>query len=205
MELISNKANKVIKVSRYVANKYRQLLLTLTSCDLCGQACTQHLLLCQHCEIDLPTFKQTVVQGDLLNWPAINRALPQITFDHLICLAPYTSPFSDWLTQLKYSGRFEVAKLLAELMAEHLSESLSAVTLNNPIDSIACVPLHISKWQQRGYNQAHLIAKHFAQLIDKPYLSQIINRVKKTTSQVGQSGGARRKNLKGAFTINFFG
>ena len=64
------------------------------------------------------------------------------------------------------------------------------------------VPLHSQKWQSRGYNQAHFIARHFAERVAIPYLDSALERIKKTTSQVGKTGNERRKNLKNAFAIN---
>ena len=68
---------------------FRKLLLQLGQCDLCGEATDQHTLLCAYCLAEIPTFEHEVTQGDLLNWPAINRALPNISFDHLFCLSPF--------------------------------------------------------------------------------------------------------------------
>ena len=67
---------------------------------------------------------------------------------------------------------------------------------------IISVPLHAKKWGIRGYNQAHLLAHTFSQLINYPYEPNLIFRTKKTDDQVGKSGTERRKNLHGAFAIN---
>jgi len=181
--------------------KYQQLLMTFTSCDLCGEPCRQHLLLCQSCHEDLPLFNIELVQGDLLNWPAVNQALPEIEFDHLICLSPYQTPFSDWLSQFKYQGRFELSNLLADLLSRHYKK----IIINHQhlqADVIASVPLHVSKWQQRGFNQAHLLAEAFSQQINTPYNAQLLSRKKMTASQVGQSGTLRRKNLRNIFELH---
>jgi len=63
------------------------------------------------------------------------------------------------------------------------------------------VPLHISKWQIRGYNQAHLLAKSFAHHMQLPYDETALIRTKKNISQVGQTGSQRRINLANAFTL----
>ena len=184
-----------------IKKKYHQLLMTLTSCDLCGEPCNQNLLLCQSCHDDLPRFNIELVQGDLLNWPAINQALPNIEFDHLICLSPYQPPFSDWLNQFKYQGRFELGKLLAHLLSMHYKKTM----LNHQCllaDVIVSVPLHITKWQQRGFNQAHLLAQLFSQDINIPYDSHMLSRQKMTSSQVGQSGKLRRENLYNIFDVH---
>ncbi|MCW8833315.1 MAG: ComF family protein [Colwellia sp.] len=184
-----------------IQNGYQKLLLQIGQCDLCGNPTVQQPLICDACLTDLPLFKQDIVQGDLLNWPAINRELPNISFDHLFCLSPYLPPFSHWLSEFKYQGRFELAHLFANLLANAWqASSLSQTT--PAVDLVVSVPLHINKWQSRGYNQAHLIAKHFSKALQLPYHASAIRRVKKNTSQVGKTGQERRKNLARAFSLD---
>ncbi|MFT7008927.1 MAG: ComF family protein [Colwellia sp.] len=180
-----------------IQDYYYRLRLTLSQCDLCGNPTQQQTLICSACLADLPLFKQKIIQGDLLNWPAVNRGLPRIDFDHLFCLSPYLTPFNNWLTQFKYQGRFELASLFAALLAKKWQE----IQLTSSVDLILSVPLHISKWQQRGYNQAHLIAKPFAHLLGLPYQGSALIRTKKNISQVGKTGVQRRNNLANAFTL----
>jgi ComF family protein len=180
-----------------IQNYYQRILLAFSQCDLCGNATHQQALVCSSCLADLPLFKQKIIQADLLNWPAVNKSLPRIHFDHLFCLSPYLTPFNHWLSQFKYQGRFELASLFASLLAKQWQDTHPT----SSIDLILSVPLHISKWQQRGYNQAHLIAKPFSQLLQLPYQGSALVRIKKNTSQVGQTGAQRRNNLANAFAL----
>jgi len=187
---------------------YNKVLLSLGQCDLCGnnlshndlysQNIPSQTLICSYCFTDLPLFKQEIIQGDLLNWPSVNKALPKIHFDHLFCLSPYLTPFTQWLPQFKYQGRFELASFFANLLALQW-QNLALKT--SSVDLVLSVPLHISKWQIRGYNQAHLIAKPFAQYLQLPYDDSALIRTKKNKSQVGQTGSQRRENLAKAFVL----
>ncbi len=181
----------------HIQADYHQVRLSLSQCDLCGNSTSQQALLCSTCLADLPLFKQQIIQGDLLNWPAVNQGLPRIHFDHLFCLSPYLAPFNHWLSQFKYQGRFELASLFSSLLAKQWQETHTIPS----VDLILSVPLHISKWQQRGYNQAHLIAQQFSLLLQLPYQGSALIRIKKNTSQVGQTGVQRRHNLANAFTL----
>ncbi len=191
----------VINKSPRLSDILEYLKINLSNCDLCGQACQTYPLLCEHCYNDLSLFKLDAVQGDLLNWPAIDKALPKNAFDQLVCLAPYLWPFTLWLTQLKYQGRFEIAELFAQLLND-CWKSQSTAHKGKKAQTILAVPLHIKKWQSRGFNQAHLIASAFSKLINIPYQPEVIIRTVHTDSQVGQSGGARRKNLRNAFSLH---
>ena len=71
----------------------------------------------------------------------------------------------------------------------------------NPItaDVVVAVPMHSKRLRKRGYNQAQLIAKELASLLQLPVSEGIITRIKDTTSQVSLSAEDRRKNVEGAF------
>lgn len=201
-KLISINMGKVWLVK--ISFLYRKILLMLTCCDLCGLSCQKYLQLCHYCYQDLPLFHYQTIQGDLLNWPSIYQHLPAISFDHLICLAPHQKPFNHWISQLKYNGRFEIAKLLGHLLADNFLRLLNSQLITKP-NMVIAVPLHLSRWQKRGFNQAHLIAKYFIKELQPiepiDYCPEIISRTKKTEQQVGQSGAQRRKNLNNAFLI----
>jgi len=188
---------------------FTQIIGHISCCDLCGanvnqskllDNSAQQTLLCQHCVDDLPYFNQTLIAGDLLRWPAIHRALPNIHFDQLFSLAPYSYPLDHWLAQLKYSGRFEVADLLSALLCTQW-RAMAISQAITPVDLVLSVPLHIKKWQTRGYNQAHLIAKPFAKHLALPYDKKLLIRDKNNDSQMGKTGSQRRKNLANAFSI----
>ena len=101
---------------------------------------------------------------------------------------------------MKYLGRFELAPFFSAL----LSVQWQAMTMNKtmiPVDLVLPVPLHVKKWQLRGYNQAHLIAKSFAEQLSLPYDASLVVRVKNNDSQMGKTGSQRRKNLANAFAL----
>lgn len=206
---------QIIEWQRKIQKLYRQFLLSVGQCDLCGNnlnstptqapsLCQQPVyhqtLICSSCFADLPLFKQEIIQNDLLNWPAINKALPNIHFDHLICLAPYLPPFTQWLPQLKYQGRFELASLLSNSLARLFTDELLAKYISS-IDLVMSVPIHSQKWKIRGYNQAHLLAKPLANYLQLPYDETALIRVKNNISQVGKTGNERRNNLAKAFKL----
>lgn len=191
-------------------NNYYQLYLRkLSCCDLCSASVHEtslskqplkQTLLCQSCLNDLPFFHQNLISGNLLSWPAIKRALPKVTFDQLFSLSPYIYPFNRWLAQLKYLGRFELANLFSTLLCAQW-RMITNKEKCQPVDMVISVPLHLKKWQIRGYNQAHLIAKLFAKELGLPYADNLIARIKNNNSQMGKTGTERRKNLANAFKL----
>ncbi len=63
------------------------------------------------------------------------------------------------------------------------------------------IPLHASKQNQRGYNQAELIGRYFCQITRLPLASQGLQRTRATTAQFGLSSQEREQNLTAAFQV----
>lgn len=82
-------------------------------------------------------------------------------------------------------------------MSRHLYDLLSR--LGWRFDGIIPVPLGLARLQERGYNQAALIAQPLALRIGKPLLSQGLLRARETRSQVGLEYFQRLENVEGAF------
>lgn len=178
----------------------------LSCCDLCGGSCQSQAIICDFCLADLPLFDLTTLNGDLLTWPAVNTILPKRMFDQLITVSPYQWPIDLWVRQLKYHGRFELVNLLSLLLFQQWQNvvNLESETCEDfsPPRLLLSVPIHLKKWQNRGFNQAHLLAEHFANKAKIAYYPNAIKRTSNNKSQAGQTGVTRRKNLRHAFELS---
>lgn len=68
-------------------------------------------------------------------------------------------------------------------------------------DIIIPVPLHSARIKERGFNQAELLCKDFANKINKPILSNCLARIKNTPKQSTLSPSDRLNNVKDAFKV----
>ncbi|MDY7080323.1 MAG: phosphoribosyltransferase family protein [Chloroflexota bacterium] len=68
-----------------------------------------------------------------------------------------------------------------------------------PIDIIVPVPLHIVRLQERGYNQAALLAREMAHQVGLTVDEQSLVRQRETASQVDLDARQRRQNVHAAF------
>lgn len=74
--------------------------------------------------------------------------------------------------------------------------------VNLPTDSIIPIPLHVSRFRQRGFNQAEVLGKFLAQKKSMPLRSSILFRNKKTTPQVEMKDRKERlKNMEHVFEV----
>jgi ComF family protein len=181
--------------------KAQQLRIKLSCCDLCGGACQSQALLCDFCSADLPFFDLTSLQGNLLFYPTIHAILPRRKFDRLVAVSPYMWPVDAWVRQLKYHGRFEVVNLLGSLLFQQWQKAQQAQK-SSPASLVIAVPIHLNKWQCRGFNQAHLLANNFAKKAMLTYLPNALLRISDNKSQAGQTGTQRRKNLRQVFELS---
>ncbi|NQZ22480.1 MAG: ComF family protein [Colwellia sp.] len=189
-----------------LSEKVHRLKVRLSCCELCGGSCQTRTLLCDFCATDLPLFDLQSVQGNLLLWPAINALLPKRKFTQLICVAPYHWPIDLWVRQLKYQGRFELIPLLSSLLFQQWQSSLKQQITSSkgfiPPSLLLTVPIHIKKWQKRGFNQTHLLANKFAEQANINYLPKALLRIHEHNDQAGQTGVTRRRNLRDAFALS---
>lgn len=95
---------------------------------------------------------------------------------------------------LKYAGNRRMAEPLGLLLANvYRIHGLRA-------DMIVPVPLHSERIQQRGYNQACLLAQVCAKHTNVALNSSLVVRMRSTASQVHLSIKERHSNVAGAFS-----
>lgn len=177
-------------------SKFNRYLIRLSNCTICQQVCDVNPLLCNHCIDHLNVLPLEKLNGDLLNWPAIDKCFNKRSFDQLIAISLYQPPLSYWLAQLKYHRQNQLAELLGYIFCHYCEP-----TFLSSVDQVIAVPLHIRKWQLRGFNQARLLAAYIARHYAVSLNESILFRKKHTSAQVGKSGKARRTNLNNAFAL----
>ena len=101
------------------------------------------------------------------------------------------------IVRFKKSGRYlDVApliRLLGHSLRAHYQEASWPA-------AIIPVPLHWRKLQQRGFNQAALIAQSLARITPCPVRYNTVKRTK-TISQQGLSARQRNRNVRGTFKL----
>jgi len=109
----------------------------------------------------------------------------------------YCFPWDRLLLGLKFGARLELAPLLAGRLSRALA--LAAV---EPPDLILPIPLSAERLRERGYNQAHEIARRLAGARRQSRLCALtLMRVRHTGQQAQLPLNERRRNLRGAFAV----
>lgn len=128
-------------------------------------------LLCGKCQQQLPAYDETKAPF-----------LYQGSIRHLI-------------HNLKFNARFENARLMGALLAEKLLESSELP------DCIVPVPLHPSRYRERGFNQSIEIGRTISKNLNIPLDLSSCRRVRNTRHQTNLPAKQRMNNMKNAFSV----
>lgn len=100
------------------------------------------------------------------------------------------------LMDYKYRGKSYIGRKLGDILYDRISLE------EQSFDLIVPVPMHEKKQQQRGYNQAQLMAQRLAQRMELPCASGLLTRVRETLPMKGLGAFDRQENLRGVFAVS---
>lgn len=115
--------------------------------------------------------------------------------DNLFSLFPFHPITRKILHEFKYHEGFYLSKQLTDLFIAKLPPALKYT------DCLIPVPLHPKKLNQRGFNQAAILAQHLSKKLQIPINKTHCKKIKHTSSQTQLSGLHRKFNLKQAFEV----
>ena len=182
-------------------------LLFPSICVVCGESVTfsssRRLDLCPGCAGDLPDNRRACVlcAEPLPNAPAHSicgqclRKPPK--YEHAFCAYRYAYPIDHLLRAFKFHGRLAYGCMLGELLAR----SLQASTRDAWPDIIVPVPLSDVRFRERGFNQAIELGRMLEARLGIPLRADLVMRTRNTREQAGLDRVARRKNIRGAFSM----
>ena len=119
-------------------------------------------------------------------------------FDHGYSLWVYDSIMKKSISDFKYRYKKEYARYYIEKIVEGYGDTLNRLAP----DVLVPVPIHKSKYRERGYNQAEILANGIAKELNLPVMPDLLIRNKKTLPQKQLSDKERLKNLQEAFILN---
>lgn len=159
-------------------------LFLQTNCPLCDRPTPQEF--CRDCwrQILCCTVEQPVT-------PTID-ALP------VLALGTYQRHLKQAIATLKYKDNRHLAYPLGKALGERWQE----VPLSRHKSPwVVPIPLHADKQQERGFNQAELLAHAFCQKTGLQLATQGLVRQRATVPQFGLGVEERAHNLTGAFAL----
>lgn len=171
----------------------QQLLNTFlsTSCPICERPTSEAI--CPNCQRQLYQYR--------LSSP-LQQPLPGLP---VVAWASYEGSVRQVIARLKYDHQPAIAQQLGTELGQvwrQVHSTGAKPVHRSPLPVVIPIPLHPQKQQQRGFNQAELIAVWFSRVTGLSMLPDGLCRIQATTPQHGLSRRDRFCNLAQAFTLN---
>lgn len=174
---------------------YGQRALT-PGCLLCGDN-SDGAMVCAACDADLPRIGRECCAVCALPLPGGGTCGACLSdppaFDHVRAAFAYAFPVDGLVQALKYRGQLAIAPLFGMALAQALDETP---------DVLIAMPLSPGRLRERGFNQAHEIARHVAKACRLPIEAQACRRISETPPQAALPYKERAKNVRNAFVCD---
>ncbi len=172
-------------------------------CMDCHEITDEEFLLCAHCWKDYVFINEPLckicglpfeIQIDSLCLGCLHKKPP---FSIARSIFKYNEKSKKLIHNFKYHDKTYLSKFFAKMLLSKYKDIIVEA------DLITCVPMHRLKRIFRMYNQSHLIAKDLSINSNKPFIPDILSKVKYSKSQTFFSRNARKTNLKNTILCTF--
>jgi len=176
-------------------NSFTQLLFP-NLCICCkGYLSNQERFICDMCNYNLPLYEfNSLKDNDLRKkfWGTlpIQECLAYLSFKQ-------NNEVQKIMHELKYNGNKEIGFAMGLTLGQLI---LSFDKLDD-IDFIIPIPLHKKREDQRGFNQAEVIANGVSNIIKVPVLNNVVGRVINNKSQTNRNRLDRSINTEDIFKV----
>ncbi len=170
--------------------------LYLNNCFLCS---VDSAIICLECfdkYIRRTNPQKCHVCGKVVYSGLLHKECKDYTYlDGVVYLSEYSELIRELIFLGKYSGSYIIFKELAEYLI-----TCRSVEFNADKALITSVPLHNSRFLERGFNQAEIFGKHVGKLIKIPYLN-LLSRKRKSKKQSNLDKEERFSNIANLFEV----
>lgn len=118
------------------------------------------------------------------------------SIDEFFSVYEYRGDLKNLLARFKFYHQ----PWLVKCLREPLLKFLLAVKLETRYDALAPIPMTLSRFVERHYNPAAVIAKEMSYLSGIPVVP-LLKKIRATPSQHDLSGEERKTNLRGCFEV----
>ena len=165
-------------------------------CVLCGtRACSDAL--CESCVSSLPrlpSLRCSICALPLTSGTVCGSCLECApAYDSVSATYAYAFPIDALIQAYKYGRDLSLAPLLSAHLARHLRAD---------VDAIIPMPLAAARLRERGFNQAHELARRIGHALALPVMTNACRKVTDTPPQAALRWTERARNVRGAFVCD---
>jgi ComF family protein len=137
------------------------------------------------------------------------KSAGEFSEDHNILLVRSLGRFDDYYKELihrfKYGKKIPLGKSLGQRLGETINDD--SVFLKSDFKTqnscfLIPVPLHKSRYRERGFNQSEIVADGISKITGLSVLKNVLKRKKNTKDQTNLSREQREENVRDAFVVS---
>ncbi len=159
--------------------------------------------LCFFCMQSLPWLQQSCLRCGLpmpISQPACGTCLSLNLYrDHTLAAFEYRYPISEMISAYKFNHRLEFLPVFSQSLYHQIQQYIHRI--GKP-EVLIPVPLHVTRLQERGYNQSLLLVKLLSKALDIPFLNDFCSKVHETEPQLKTPATQRYNNVQSVFELS---
>lgn len=166
-------------------------------CKFCEKVIDYRENICKECEENLPAIEGEVCGKCGCEKTSCGCGKKSAYYTSVYAPYYYSGAPREAIKRLKFHNGKHLVDKLTDDMVDCFNERYKDLEF----DFCTFVPAHKSTVRKRGYNQAELLCKSFAEKTKIPFLN-LLQKDFKTSEQHTLNESARKGNLLGAFSLN---
>ena len=112
-------------------------------------------------------------------------------------LGRFDDYYKELIHRFKYGKKIPLGRKLARRLGETTNNNFHFLES----DFLIPVPLHKSRYRERGFNQSQVVAEEVSKISGISLLNNVLKRKKNTKDQTNLSPQQREENVRGAFVV----
>jgi competence protein ComFC len=130
------------------------------------------------------------------------KSAGEFSEDHKILLVRSLGRFDDYYQELIHRFKYGKKIPLGKRLGQRLGETINDDSIFLESDFLIPVPLHKSRYRERGFNQSDIVAEGISKITGLSVLKNVLKRKKNTKDQTNLSREQREENVRGAFVVS---
>ena len=172
-----------------------QKLIFPPVCGICGKLDENYL--CGKCNLDLQRQSEFQINGYVTE-----IGFKRKHFDEHIYFFQYEGLIRDQIIKYKFNDEAYKYKAISNfILRNFILKNSNIFKIINNYDVIIPVPVSKKRFKQRGYNQAELVARQIAKVLDKSLVTNCLYKSKNIVAQSTLNKEQREENIKGVYEI----
>lgn len=194
-EVLEKMNNKLKKLQKECWWERLQKLIFPPVCGICGKQNENYL--CGKCNLELQ--RQSEFQ---INSYVTETGFKRKHFDEHLFFFQYHGLIREQIIKYKFNDEAYKYKAISNFILKNfiLKDSKIFKTIND-YDVIIPVPVSKKRLKERGYNQAELVARQIAKVLDKRLVTNCLYKSINIVAQSTLNKEEREENIKGVYEV----